>query len=99
MTAQYWGALAAATDAPFILVVALVAAVAVALQGRKPWPHRLRLAFVRGALIVMIAIMLASLDLFCTLMITGCGPALHAVRVEKRQALLNLIVGPRGGAP
>ncbi|HUB97773.1 MAG TPA: thiamine pyrophosphate-requiring protein [Stellaceae bacterium] len=25
--------------------------------------------------------------------------ALHAVRVEKRQALLNLIVGPRGGAP
>ena len=25
--------------------------------------------------------------------------ALHAVRVEKRQALFNLIVGPRGGAP
>jgi len=25
--------------------------------------------------------------------------ALHAVKVEKRQALLNLIVGPRGGAP
>jgi acetolactate synthase I/II/III large subunit len=25
--------------------------------------------------------------------------AIHAVRVEKRQALLNLIVGPRGGAP
>jgi acetolactate synthase-1/2/3 large subunit len=25
--------------------------------------------------------------------------AIHAVKVEKRQALLNLIVGPRGGAP
>jgi hypothetical protein len=25
--------------------------------------------------------------------------AIHAVTVEKRQALLNLIVGPRGAAP
>ena len=72
----YWGALAAATDAPFILVLALVAAVAVALQSRKPWQHRLRLAFVRVAFIVMIALMLASIDVFFALMITGGGPAL-----------------------